>query len=227
MITSTSVLSLCKYTTAQLNIFFPDNDVVDLSIEKQWVERALEKIEYCFKHVTLKHYFNGDQVIFNHLFSDHYVMYLWFLSNVVYLENGKCSLADKLYYLNKLLNGLDCMYDTKLPDIFLIFHSSGTMLGKAFYSDFFIVFNGCTVGSQNGNYPSFSKGVSITANSSVVGDCLIGCRSTISTRTLVFEKNIPDDHVVFMDLNIGKLKTMPANKCFAQQFFNVDLYKIQ
>ena len=98
------------------------------------------------------------------------------------------TLANKLYCLNKVLHGLDCMYDTQLPDIFLLFHSSGTMLGKAKYSDFFIALHGCTIGSHKGRYPILGKGVSITANSSVIGDCYIGNRCTISTRTTIFQK---------------------------------------
>jgi serine O-acetyltransferase len=223
MITSISIPVLCRYTTAQLNVFFPDEDIVDLMSEEKLVSEALRRIEYCFKHVNLKHYFNGNEVIFNHLFSDHYVMFLWFLSNVVYLKKGNCSLANKLYYLNKALHGLDCMYDTRLPNIFLFFHSSGTVLGKAKYNDFFVVLHGCTVGLQDEKYPVFSKGVSITANSSVIGDCLIGNRCTVSTRTTIFQRNIQDDHTAFINCDTGLLQIKRTKECYAQRFFNIDL----
>jgi serine O-acetyltransferase len=215
--------ALCKYVSAQVNNFFPDENAADLSASPQYVAGALGRLEFCFKHVTLKHYFDGEQAIFNHLFSDHYVMFLWYLSNSIYREQGKCELADKIYYLNKALHGLDCMYDTKMPDIFLLFHSSGTMLGKASYADFFIALQGCTVGSQKGDYPVFGKGVSITANSSVIGNCKIGDRCTISTRTTVFQKDIPADTTAYMDFNTGKLEVKRSQTCYAQQFFNVDL----
>lgn len=226
MIQSLSTEQLCCYISKQLNNIFPDENVVDLSVENEIVEKALRRLEFCFKHVTLAHYYNGNEVVFNHLFSDHYVVFLWFLSNSVFKHKGKCDMANKLYYLNKTLHGLDCMYDTKMPDIFLLFHSSGTMLGKASYADYFVALQGCTVGSQKGNYPVFGKGVSLTANSSVIGKCIIGDRCTLSTRTTIFQKDIANDSTAFINFETGQLQIKPTKECYAQQFFNIDLNKI-
>ncbi|MBS1757262.1 MAG: serine acetyltransferase [Bacteroidetes bacterium] len=224
MTQSLSVEALCRYVSAQLNHFFPDEEKVMLS--QPIMEEALQRLDFCFKHVTLKHYFDGKQSVFNHLFSDHYVVFLWFLSNTVYKKEGKCNLANKLYYLNKTLHGLDCMYDTQLPDIFLLFHSSGTMLGKASYADYFIALQGCTVGSQKGNYPVFGKGVSLTANSSVIGKCTIGNRCTISTRTTIFQKDMENDTTAFINFDTGQLQMKASKECYAQHFFSTDLSKI-
>ena len=223
MIQSLTNDELCDYISAQLNNIFPDPNVISFREESHLIQSALKRVEFCFKHVTLRHYFNGTDVIFNHLFSDHYVMFLWYLSNTVYREKGKCDLANKIYYLNKCLHGLDCMYDTQMPDIFLVFHSSGTMLGKAEYADFFIALQGCTVGSQKGNYPQFGKGVSLTANSSVIGKCTIGNRCTISTRTTIFQRDLTDDSTAFVDFDTGQLQIKPSRLCYAQTFFNADL----
>ncbi|RZK74702.1 MAG: serine acetyltransferase [Pedobacter sp.] len=226
MITSLNLKDLAGYVSRQVNNIFPDNDTVNFLEETHLINDALQRLEYCFKRVSLKHYFNGSEVIFNHLFSDHYVMFLWFLSNSVYKEKGKCSLANKIYYLNKTLHGLDCMYDTEMPSIFLLFHSSGTMLGKASYGEYFIALHGCTVGSHKGQYPVLGKGVSLTANSSVIGNCVIGNRCTISTRTTLFSKNLPADTTAFINFDSGKLELRQTQQCYAQQFFNVDLKNI-
>jgi len=226
MIQSLTTDKLCIYVSAQLNNILPDGNVVDLTEDKYLIVNAEKRLEFCFKHVTMKHYFNGADAIFDHLFSDHYVMFLWYLSNSTFKYKGKCDLANKLYYLNKILHGLDCMYDTKLPDIFLLFHTSGTMLGKASYSDYFVALQGCTVGSQKGRYPVFGKGVSLTANSSVIGDCTVGDRCTISTRTTVFQKNIPENNTAYMNFETGQLQLKRSKECYAQQFFKVDLNKL-
>jgi len=223
MIQSLTTDELSKYVSNQINSFFPDLETVDLVIDNKFTIEALERVEFCFKHVKLKNYFNDNVVYFNHLYSDHYVMFIWYLSNTVYNYLGKCNLANKLYYLNKVLHGLDCMYDTKLPNIFLLFHSSGTMLGKAQYDDFFVALHGCTVGSQKGNYPTFGKGVSLTANSSVIGNCIIGNRCTIATRTTIFQKILENDTTAFIDFDSGAIQFKKSNKCYAQQFFNIDL----
>jgi serine O-acetyltransferase len=150
-------------------------------------------------------------------------MFLWYLSNTLWREGYDNITCSKIYYLNKVLHGLDCMYDTLMPDIFLIFHSGGTMLGKASYSDFFVALQGCTVGSQKGNYPVFGKGVALTANSSVIGKCTIGDRCTVSTRTTIFQKNIENDNTAFLNFETGQLQFKISKSCYAQQFFNIDL----
>ena len=139
MITSLPRQALQEYTSRQLNYFFPDNNIVDLNNSTAAFSNALDRIEHCFSYCTLKQYNNGTNTLLNHLYSDHYMLYIWFLANTIWKENGDPSLCNKLYYLNKALHGLDCMYDTKLPAIFLIFHGAGTMLGKAAYDDFLIV----------------------------------------------------------------------------------------
>lgn len=225
MITSLKNIELTKYVNFQINNFFPDNVTFNNDELAIFVNLALERIEYCFKHVALKHYYNNNQVIFNHLYSDHYVVFLWFLSNTIYKKFGKCNLADKIYYLNKVMHGLDCMYDTNLPDIFLLFHSSGTMLGKAKYSDYFVALHGCTVGSYNGIYPELGSGVSLTANSSIIGNCQIGDRVSISTGTVLINTSVESDVVVMNGLS-EKYLIKKATKSYAQQFFNVDLTNV-
>ncbi|MGC4104641.1 LbetaH domain-containing protein [Ferruginibacter sp.] len=223
MITSLNIQELADYTSRQLNHFFPDNNTVDLNQYRQPLELALNRLEHCYQHCTLKHYNNGENTFFNHLYSDHYVMYLWYLANSIWKEKGDKNTCNKLYYLNKSLNGLDCMYDTALPEIFLLFHSVGTMLGKASYNDFFIALHGCTVGSHNGIYPVFGKGVSLTANSSVIGNCQIGDRVSVGVRTCVFNSDIENDHTVYLDKKNGSMNIRAAGANYAQQFFNVNL----
>jgi serine O-acetyltransferase len=221
MKTSLSKYLLQEYTSRQLNHFFPDDDIVDLKAYRSAFDLALDRLE--FKHCTLKHYNDGTDVKFNHLYSDHYVMYLWFLSNSIWKLDQEKPLCNKLYYLNKAINGLDCMFDTTLPDIFLIFHGVGTMLGKAVYNDFFVVLHGCTVGSHKNKYPVMGKAVSLTANSSIIGDCTIGDRVNIGSGSRLFKKDIASDHSVAVDFETGRMESKTSNLTYAQQFFNVDL----
>jgi serine O-acetyltransferase len=214
---------LCHYISTQIDNFYPDKYAIKNDVEKA-LDIGISRLEFCFKHVAFNRYnFNGE-TLYNHLYADHHVMLLWFLANVVWQELNNENLASKLYYLNKTLHGVDCMYNTPMPNIFLIFHGVGTMLGKAHYDDYFVVLQGCTVGSHKGFYPKFGKGVSLTANSSVIGKCDIGDRATISTRTTLFQKNIPNDSVAFMNFDKGILEVKSSRGiCYAQQFFNIDL----
>jgi serine O-acetyltransferase len=213
---SLNIPELVRYTTRQLHNFFPDEG--EVLINEQIVNSALKRLDFCFSHVKLAHYFDGINTKFNHLFSDHYVMFLWYLANEIFIRKGRNSTSNKLYYLNKSLNGLDCMYDTAMPKVFLIFHGVGTMLGKAKYGEFFVALHGCTIGSQKNHYPIIGKGV--------IGNCTIGDRVTVSSRTIIFERDISSDNTVFIDTNTGALNIKNNNSCYAQQFFNIDLNKL-
>jgi len=226
VVLSLDKMELMEYTSRQLNNIFPDKNVVDLTKQHKIIDLALDRMHYCFKHVAYQRYNKEGLTLFNHLYSDHYLMYTWFLANTIWKEGGDTAVASKLYYLNKTLHGIDCMYDTQLPDIFLLFHSGGTMLGKAAYADYFVALQGCTIGSQKGNYPFFGKGVALTANSSVIGKCTIGHRCTISAGTTIFQKDIADDSTAFVNFETGQLQVKPTKECYAQQFFNVDLKKV-
>ncbi|MBP6431259.1 MAG: hypothetical protein KA319_05790 [Ferruginibacter sp.] len=216
-------LSLSKahyisYLNRQLENFFPDNSNHTKDIEKIF-DSTIDRLNFCFKKVSFNRYFNGTNALLNHLYSDHHLMLLWFLSNESCKVLNHDALASKFYYLNKSLHGFDCMFDTKMPDIFLVFHGVGTMLGKATYNDYFVALQGCTVGNNKGIYPVFQKGVALTAHSSVIGDCKIGNLVTISSNTNVFDTNIDDNSVVFKDA-FGKNVTKKTTNSYAQSFFN-------
>src|ERR1700733_11763779 len=118
MVTSLSKQQLQEYISKQINHFYPDQKSVNLIDFDLAVTIALDKLEYCFKHCTLKHYNDSNNTYFNHLYSDHYVMYLWYLANTIWREKPDAEICNKLYYLNKTLHSIDCMYNVSLPDIF-------------------------------------------------------------------------------------------------------------
>lgn len=217
---SLSLYDFNKYISAQLNHFFPDNQTIDFQsgIEKAAVDIALDRTGYCFTNIALKSYNKNGSAFLNHLHSDQYAVFLWFLSNSVWNEKGDIALANKIFYLNKSLHGFSCMYDTKLPDIFLLFHTVGTVLGKAQYSDYLVAAQGSTVGAQNGIYPKLGKGVSLLPYSSIVGECTIGDRVSVGIGASVYKRNVENGMIVFKDEN-GAIGYKAQQKCWAQQFF--------
>ena len=225
MNTSLSKSELSNYLIRQLNTIFPDLNKIESTQIISSVDKSLQKLDNCLSKAALKRYKLNDVPYFNHLFSDTYMLFLCYLANSVWEQTKDSMLSSKVYYLNKILHSFDCMYDTELPEIFLIIHGTGTMMGKAKYGNYFIIYQGCTIGASNGIYPVIGNGVSVTANSSIIGKSNIGNMSTISTRTTIFQKDIDDNHTAFIDFETGILKTKPSKTCYAQQFFNVDLKK--
>ncbi len=222
--TSLPVRELQSYVLRQLDHFFPDNKTPgNDELFSRAFDRALERTEYCFKHVALTAYNRGDTTFFSHLHADQYTVFLWFLSNSVWKAFEDEDIASKIFCLNKLLNGVMCMYDAKMPDIFLILHGSGTVLGKAAYSDFFVCCHGCTVGAAHGVYPVFKKGVALAPQSTVVGNCTIGQCSTVGTNALIRNRDLEENHLFYCDVDTGRPMTKFVQNCWAQSFYNVPI----
>jgi len=212
------------YIFQQLNQFFPDNRLSPK--EKRFtksIHQALERSEYCFKHVALKSFHHEGTTFFSHLHSDQYTLFLWFLSNSVWKEFEDTELASKLFYLNKTLNGVICMYDAEMPNIFLVLHGGGVVLGKASYSDFFVCCQGCTVGAVRGVYPILGKGVAMAPQSTVIGNCIIGDHATIGNQALLRNTNLNSGSLYYRHTDTGQHVLQQKDKPWAQSFFNVPI----
>jgi serine O-acetyltransferase len=129
-------------------------------------------------------------------------MYLYFLSNTVYTTDQNTHLAAKVFYLNKALHAFNCMYDSDLPDVFLLIHVVGTVLGKARYSNFMVVGQNCTVGALRGEYPVLGERVILGAGSSIIGRCQVGDDVMLAPGAQVFQRDIPNHSLVRSSVHI-------------------------
>jgi serine O-acetyltransferase len=188
---------IVQYVSMQLSSFFPLDEELNKTLLSTYVDMALERLAYCFSSINKKYYQNDNVAEFNVLNSDHYAMFLYFLSNTVYRQEGELTLAERLFLLNKSLHGLDAFYSISLPDIFYFVHPLGTVLGHANYSDYFVVYQGCTIGSTvAGKYPAFSKGVVMYEKSTVIGDCTVGENVIIGSNSSIIDCKIDHNSVV-------------------------------
>jgi serine O-acetyltransferase len=221
---------LKQYISRQLNNFFPDKYQFDGSDVDSAFDSALQRTEHCFKYISLPSYNDGDNVCFYHLHSDQYCSFLYFLANCLWIKSQNKPLCDKLFFLNKTLNSIFLSYKCKLPDIFVLWHPIGSVIGNAEYSDYLVIFQNVTV---NTGYPidvlgknpppKLGKGIFLGAGAKIVGSGRIGNFSSIGINSYVFKTDIPDNSIVFMGSD-GKLNVKEnKNACQAQTFFNVDI----
>lgn len=217
MILSLQKKDIVTYWVNLINNHLPDTNLVYPRDINPLVDMALDKLNHCFGFCLLERYKKGSQTLYNHLYSDHNIVLFWFLASIAHREFKNTTLANKLYYLNKIMHGFDCMYDTNLPDVFLIFHGSGTVLGKATYSNFFVALQGVTVGSHKGGYPNLGSGVALASGSSVIGNCSIGDNSSIGSNTHIFRVNVPSNSVAYS--NEGKV-LIKEGGFYSKNFFD-------
>jgi len=187
---------LTAYVARQLESVFPDGEVKAGALER-YVSQALERTEYCFARINNKYFFDGEQPLFNHLHSDQYAMFLYYLSNTIWRLEGDVALASKVYCLNKSLHALDAFYEVELPDVFILVHPVGTVLGRGRYADCFVAYQRCTVGSNLGEYPVMEGGVILFGGSMVIGRCHLGRDCKVAAGSLLMDVDVPAGHVAF------------------------------
>jgi serine O-acetyltransferase len=198
---------LARLAVGQLNAMFPDGEDVRIDDLMPAMPEALARLEHCFSHVANKYFFDGKRSVFSHLHGDQYTIWLYYLSNTLFRQGASTSLCSKLFLLNKALHGCDIFYEVALPSVFLVVHPLATVLGRGNYSDFFVSYQRCGVGSNKDVYPTFGKYVTLRPGSAVLGKCQIGENCQIAAESLVMDRDLPDNTLYFGDPKTARTKT--------------------
>jgi serine O-acetyltransferase len=188
---------LCDYVSRQINNIFPDRAEITSKDIKPYIKETMERVQFCFKHIRKKYFFKDGQSTFDHLYSDHYSMLLYFLMNTVHVRSKETLLPTKLFLLNKALHGLDAYFNIELPDIFIFRHPMGTVLGNAKYKNYFAVYQNCVVGANSdGIYPELGEGVLLFEKSTVLGNCKLGNNVVFGSNASTIDTIIQDNTLV-------------------------------
>ena len=183
----------------QLNNLIPDANPISDSDLIPYINSAYERILTCFKGIDNKYYGEGNDVIFNHLHSDHYCSFLYLVSNSAY-SDGDTHIATKVFLLNKYLHGLDLYFSVALPEVFMLVHPVGSVIGNAEYSNRLVIYQNCSIGSviKGGKYiyPKFGENVILYSRTSVIGECNVGNNVIFGANSFVINADIPDNCLV-------------------------------
>jgi serine O-acetyltransferase len=207
---------IAEYLARQLSNMFPDRQLSAADCARA-VDHALQRLDHCFLQVKDKYLPEGAEPYFNHRHTDHYAMFLYLVANSAFREEGGCELAEKAYALNKALHGIDAYYEVALPEVFFFQHPIGTVLGRATYSNYFIVYQRCTVGGKDRRYPVIGEGVIMYGGSAIIGECTVGRNVWFSTGARVLRQNVPDDSAVFSQS--PNLVVKPTKRNVFESFF--------
>ena len=183
---------LLGYLLRQLQNFFPDDEKgLREAIDAQ-LDAALDRLAHCIRAVRL--WREGE---FDPLHSSQYATFLYYLAHTLHRSGASRSLCNKLFFLNKALNGIDLFYEIDLPPVFFIGHSVGIVLAKASYGNHLVLYQNCTVGKNHGIAPVLGDGVVLYPHSAVIGDCRIGDASVIAQGVSVVGRSTPGHCLVF------------------------------
>jgi serine O-acetyltransferase len=188
---SVSLEELVSLTEKQLE-FFGGGSI------SNYLMAVLNRLNRCFSKVTNKYYHDEEtgEAFFSPVQSAQYAQYLYFLSNEAFAAKD-IHTAEKVYYLNKMMNSVDWFYEVELPEVFFADHALGSVLGRAKYANRFCIVQGCTVGQNHNIYPVFEENVTMHPMSIVIGASHVGRNVEISSNAFIRDEVIPDNCIVF------------------------------
>ena len=193
---SLSASQLAQLAKAQVDNYFPDPNPVSLTCLEAAVKRTLPRLEHCFSKVNNKYFFDGKNAVFDHLHGE-YAMWLYLLANELFRMGDGLDISKKLFLLNKALHGCDIYYEVELPEIFLLVHPLGTVLGRGHYQDYLVAYQKCGVGSNHDIYPTMGKHFTLRPGSMILGRCEVGDNVTLAADSLLLDSTLPGNTVYF------------------------------
>lgn len=184
------------------NFFFLDDKEREVLAAE--LPAVLDRCEYCFMRVDNKYFRRDGEAWFNPYHSGQWLIFLCFMASAVSRRGSAAdkSLADRVYYLNKIMNGVDIYHEVRLPDVLFFEHPLGSVIGRANIGDGLTMYQGCTIGgnpAKDGKiyYPEIGRNFTMYANSRILGNCRVGDNVTLASGAYVKDTDIPAGSVVF------------------------------
>ncbi len=192
-IPESEILSLIK---RQLSSLFGISEKDEELIDVNWGGVRCQ-LEACFEPNPNKYYHRDGKTYFNPFQSAQYTIFLYLMSREIFKCSENRILADKVYYLNKALNGCDLFYEVQLPKYFTLDHPLGSVMGRAEYGEGFSFSQCCTIGNNRGVYPKLGNNVRMCAYSSIIGNCHVGDNVIMGANSGIKDMDIPSNTIVF------------------------------
>ena len=200
----------------QIHNLFKITNSEKITISKT-INNVLSRTEFCFSKSKNKYYKKDNKTFFNPFHSGQSSIFLYYFSNSIYntYKESQIGLANKIYYLNKSLNGFDLLYSVKMPKVFFLDHPVGSVMGKAKYGEYFSFSQNCTVGNNKGIYPKIGRHVKMMSSSKIIGNCNVGDHVTLSANSYIKDVSVPSNTIVFGQSPSNKFKKIKNFKTLA------------
>lgn len=162
--------------------------------------QVLDRCDQCFSKMSSPYIQGNGEASFHIEHTVQYAVFLYFLSNELY-KAGKTQKASFVYYLNKVMHGVDWFYAIDLPQCFFAEHPVGSVLGRANYGNYFFFYQGVTVGGNRKDgklaLPQIGDYVTMLSDSKALGDARVGNHVILAANAYVKDVSIPDYSLVF------------------------------
>lgn len=209
--------SLLAYVTAQCAHVVPDGREADFrKAADAHFDEALERLHRCINACAP---WRPDQ--FNVLQSSQHTLFLYYLSNTIWLRSGDTAAATRLFLMNKAFNGIDLFYEIAMPEVFYIGHSVGIVLAKATYGNYLVLYQNSTVGRHKDQIPVIGDRVILYPGTSIAGRAVVEDDCVISQGVRVINKRVPKGSLVFAGDKAGELSFRPRPDDLLSEYFRL------
>ena len=182
------------------------------------INSALELFERNALSLNTKYYLSKPPV-FNPFNSDHFCMFLYFLSRVYY-QKKEFKSAEKFFLLNRYLNSIDLFYTVNLPLPLMLVHPLGSVIGNSTFGSHTVIYQGVTIGAtSDGIYPVFKGKNILYSNVSIIGDCKIGENVIFGAGAAILNMEIPDNSIVTGAYKDIRVRTLKNNTTIEKLFY--------
>ncbi|RZI99500.1 MAG: hypothetical protein EON90_11340 [Brevundimonas sp.] len=183
------------------------------SVESSVILAGVERVRHGIAQIRM---WKGQD--FNFLNTLQYTIFLYWLAREYFDKYGERELPDRIFALNKALNGTELYYEVPMPDEFLVNHTVGTVFVKATYGSRLVMHQGCTVGRLGEDRPTLEGGAVLFPNSAVLGRCHVRENTVISAGVQLINRDTPGNCVVFSGEG-GNPVFKPIDEYFAHRYF--------
>ena len=208
--------SLLDYLAVQCSHVVPDGreqafrQAVDAHLDE-----ALQRMHVCINACAP---WRADQ--FNVLQSSQHTIFLYYLSNTIWLRSGDTAAATRLFLMNKAFNAIDLFYEIAMPEVFYIGHSVGIVLAKATYGNYLVLYQNSTVGRHKDQIPVIGDRVVLYPNTAVIGRSVIGDDAVLSQGVSAVNKVVPPGVIAFRG-STGDLAFQPRPDDLLKEYFRL------
>lgn len=186
--------ALATLTAMQLGMLFPDpHSPRDVDRIEALLPATLERLS-----PILASALSFETGRFNHRHSMQYATYLYLLGNEAWRRDASVEFCERLFCLNRALHGLDLFYAVALPEVFLISHGLGLVLGAATYGNCLVFSQNVTVGRVGEDRPTIGSNIVFYPGAVVSGRSVIGDGCVIGANTVVHNRDMPANTIATM-----------------------------
>ena len=197
MIFETTKEAIIKGMIHQLTSFFSIS-TDEINIINASSDDVFRRCDICFSKNKNKYYSKQGEAYFNPYHSGQYTVFLYYFSNTIFKKaKSHIKLADKVYYLNRIMNACDLFYEVELPEIFMLDHPLGSIMGRAKFGNYFEFSQNCTVGNNNNIFPVIGEHVTMLANTTILGNSKISNHVILGAGACVKDQDVPENSLVF------------------------------